>query len=235
MRALGHTATELFLAGAGSALAPRRSELRGALSGAWVAKLQRFVAERPERCDLCGAILAARHAHLLDVDARRAACTCHACAMVVGARPDGRYRDVPPRGELLADFRLSDAEWAALQIPIGLAMLLWSTAHRGPLALYPGPAGLTESEIGDEAWAMLRERNPEIGEFAPDVEALLVNRMSGRREMFRVSIDRGFALAALIRTQWRGIHGGDEVWGALDGFFDPLRGPTAEAGSHAHG
>jgi hypothetical protein len=208
---------------------------RRELRGAWVARLQRFVAERPERCDLCGAILPAGHAHLLDVEARRAVCACRGCAMVVGSRPDGRYRDVPPRGERLADFRLNDAEWAGLQIPIGLAMLHWSTPHRGPLALYPGPAGLTESEIDGEAWAVLRDRNPVMGELAPDVEALLVNRMNGRRDVFRVSIDRGFALAALIRTQWRGIHGGDEVWGALDDFFDRLRGPATQAGSPAHG
>jgi hypothetical protein len=213
-------------------MAPLGSDV---LRGGWVARLQRFVAERLERCDLCSAILPAGHLHLLDVEARRAVCACQGCAMVVGSRRDGRYREVPPRGERLADFRLSDAEWAALQIPIGLAMLLWSTPHGGPLALYPGPAGLTESEIADEAWAALRDRNPGMGELAPDVEAVLVNRMNGRREVFRISIDRGFSLAALIRTQWRGIHGGDAVWGALDGFFDQMRGPGVEAGSHADG
>ena len=82
---------------------------------------------------------------------------------------------------------------------------------------------------------MLRDRNPVMAGLAPDVEALLVNRMNGRREVFAVSVDRGFALAALIRTQWRGIHGGDEVWTALEGVFEQLRGPAAQARSPAHG
>jgi hypothetical protein len=64
----------------------------------------------------------------------------------------------------------------------------------------------------------------------PDVEALLVNRVKGAREYYRVSIDRCFSLVGLIRQHWRGLSGGAEAWDAIDAFFDTLR-----AGKAAHG
>lgn len=76
---------------------------------------------------------------------------------------------------MLTDFRLTDAEWNALHIPIGMAFLFHSTPDGRPIALYPGP-GTTESVIGGEAWSMLILNNPELADLAPDVEALLVNR-----------------------------------------------------------
>ena len=73
--------------------------------------------------------------------------------------------------------------------------------------------------------------NPVLAELEPDVEALLVNRARGAREHWLVPIDDCYALVGLIRTRWRGLSGGEEVWREIDAFFD---GPATRA-SAEHG
>jgi hypothetical protein len=189
-------------------------------AGNWVARLQRFVQAPRERCELCGLAIAADHPHLLDLQANQAVCCCRGCATVLGGA--GRFRRIPASVRRLPGFRLTDAEWASLQIPIGLAFLLRST-RAGPLALYPGPAGTTESLLEPKLWAGILADNPALADLEPDVEAVLANRLRGQREYFRVPIDRCFLLVSLIRKHWRGITGGESVWEAIDTFFAELR------------
>lgn len=194
------------------------------LTGNWVARLQRFAAAKLEHCELCGSTIPAQHAHLLDIETRQTVCACRACAAVLGGRREGRFRRIPPGARALPEFRLSDVGWASLQIPIGIAFLFHSTRAGGPLALYPGPAGTTESQLHPETWASIVTDNPSLADMEPDVEALLAHRLRGQREYFRVPIDRCFVLVALIRKHWRGISGDDKVWEAIEGFFAELRG-----------
>ena len=76
------------------------------------------------------------------------------------------------------------------------------------VALYPSPAGATESLVTPEAWEALVAENPVLRDFEPDVEALLVNRVGEARECYRVGIDECYKLVGLIRTHWRGLSGG---------------------------
>ena len=55
--------------------------------------------------------------------------------------------------------------------------------------------------------------------FEPDVEALLVNRISDSPRYYRAPIDHCFRLVGIIRTHWRGFSGGTEVWQEIDRFF----------------
>jgi hypothetical protein len=123
----------------------------------------------------------------------------------------------------LEDFRLSDGQWENLSIPIGLAFLFESTRVGAVVAVYPSPAGGTESLPMRDAWTALVEHNPVLGTFAPDVEALLVNRMEGAREHFRVPIDECYKLVGLVRSKWRGFTGGLALWGEMGRFFETLR------------
>jgi hypothetical protein len=124
---------------------------------------------------------------------------------------------------MLRDFDLSDAEWRGFRIPIDLAFVFRSTAARGPVAIYPGPAGVTESQFSVDAWSQLVAANPALADLHPDVEALLINRMNGAREYYLVSIDRCYALIGLIRKHWRGLSGGAEVWEAVRDYLQGLR------------
>ena len=72
-----------------------------------------------------------------------------------------------------------------------------------------------------------------MADLEPDVEALLVNRIDGAREYYRVPIDRCFALVGLIRTRWRGLSGGAEAWQAIHEFFAGLRELRDSSGSGA--
>jgi len=203
----------------------------------WVRKLRRFVCPpRVERCDLCRADLTAEHPHLVEIASRRLLCACRNRAAAVARRSEGLYRRVPQRAQVLRDFRLADAEWDALQIPIGLAFVFHSTPDGRAVAFYPGPAGATESLLNLDGWSQLLAHNPVLASLKPDVEALLVNRTNGQREYFRVPIDRCYALVGLIRRHWRGLSGGSEAWEAIGQFFASLRRHAAGApGGWAHG
>jgi hypothetical protein len=206
--------------------------------GNWVTNVQRFVRPREvaeERCELCSAPIATDHRHLVEPAKRRLLCVCRGCATLLGNRDDDRYRAVPEYAQPLENFHMTDAEWDAFGIPIGLAFFVRSTPDKRIVAFYPGPAGPTESLLDLQAWVKLVANNPLLAELEPDSEALLVNRVRNAREYFQAPIDRCYALVGLIRTKWRGLSGGDEVWKAIDGFFAELREQRACAGAYRHG
>ena len=201
----------------------------------WVSQVRRFVARHDvEHCDFCSKAIGHQHAHLIERATRRFLCACQGCALTLGA--SAKYCAVSPRTDVLHDFKLSDAEWNAFQIPIDMVFLFHSTPANRPIAIYPSPAGPTESLLSLDAWSRLVETNRVLAELEPDVEALLVNRTEGAREYYRVSIDRCYALVGLIRTQWRGLSGGTEVWTAVQDFFTALRqSPRGAVGDLVHG
>lgn len=192
-----------------------------------LAALRRYIRPKAvvprERCALCDAELADEHPHMIEPATRRLACACDACALLFSGRTDGRYKVIPRRVKLLADFRLPDATWVDLGIPIDLAFLVRSTPAAGVVAVYPGPAGPIESAVAPSAWEALVGENPTIADLEPDVEALLVNRVGGSREVYRVGIDQCYRLVGLIRTKWRGFSGGQEVWDEIGRAFAGLR------------
>jgi hypothetical protein len=89
---------------------------------------------------------------------------------------------------------------------------------------------VTEATLPLEAWSELVARNPVIAELAPDVEALLVNRLGDQRDYFRVPIDECFKLVGLVRSKWLGLSGGSEVWKAVLQFFETLHQRAAGNG-----
>lgn len=203
----------------------------------WIAPLRRFVrkpASEQERCELCGELLPAEHSHLVEPPTRRLMCACEPCAMLFANREDGHYRRVPRRAHALTDFQMTDPQWDALTLPIGMAFFFYSTPDERIVALYPGPAGATESQLSLDAWQDLVAANPALVEFERDVEALLINRIDGAREYYRVPIDRCYALVGLIRTHWRGLSGGAEARAVIDDFFITLREPVSAPGARRH-
>jgi Family of unknown function (DUF5947) len=190
--------------------------------------------EALERCDLCGAPIAAAHRHLLDVPARELMCACRACAVLFdrGAAGGGHYRLVPDRRLRVEDFALDDVAWADLRLPVDLAFFVRDTAAGRVRAYYPGPMGATESLLGLDTWTELEAANPVLATLEPDVEALLVDRAQGARHHLIVPIEDCFALVGLIRTHWKGLTGGREVWTEIAGFFDGLDRRARPAGRH---
>jgi hypothetical protein len=123
----------------------------------------------------------------------------------------------------LPDFQMSDAQWQNLAIPINLAFLFTSTSADRVMAVYPSPAGGTQSLPSLEAWSELMGFNPVLGELASDVEALLVNRADGAREYYRAPIDECYKLVGLVRSRWRGFTGGVDLWNDIAEYFASLK------------
>lgn len=212
-----------------------QSELRNPQSespNSAIRTLRRFVRPRAaaaERCELCAAELSPGHQHLIEPQTRQLVCACQPCAILFSGQTETKYRRVPQRVRHLPDFRLTDAQWDGLSIPIGMAFFFHSSPSAKTLALYPSPAGATESLLDLESWESVVADNPVLKELESDVEALLVNRVNGAREYFIVPIDECYKLVGLIRAHWRGLSGGAEVWEEIGRFFDALKASSVSA------
>jgi hypothetical protein len=181
----------------------------------------------PERCDLCAREVPAEHSHLVDVRARTMRCACRPCALLFADRPreamGGFFRTVPDRWLRDPAFALTDTQWDALQIPVGLAFFLRSGSDGTVTACYPGPAGAVESELDlarfDEGVGAGRAARV----LEPDVEALLVRHDDTHDECLLVPVDACYQLVGIVRRHWKGFDGGAEAWAHVDAFFDDAR------------
>jgi hypothetical protein len=177
-----------------------------------------------ERCELCGVPVPDEHRHLLDLSRRELMCACRACTILFDspAAGAGHYRLVPDRRLRVDDLELDDLAWEELRLPVEMAFFFRSSAAGRVQAFYPSPMGPTESLLQLEAWEAIESANPVLGTLEPDVEALLVNRVRGARQHWLVPIDDCYALVGLIRTRWRGLTGGTELWQEIGVFFAGL-------------
>ena len=183
--------------------------------------------EALEHCDLCGISIPEDHRHLLALVERRIVCSCEACwAMRAG---EGDYRPVGNRTLWLEDLDVPDEIWASFRIPIGLAFFMNSTVTSCVVAMYPSPAGATESELHFETWRQLVELNPVLDALEPDIEGLVANRLSDPPMYAIAPIDRCYALTGAIKMTWEGISGGTGVGQAVTRFFDELRAAAVPA------
>ena len=172
---------------------------------------------------MCSVELAVEHEHLVDVSTRQMTCACQACAILFSGKANAKYRRVPRRIRYLTNFQLTDAQWESLLIPIGMAFFFHSSASGKVVALYPSPAGATESLLDFESWNEILGDNPVLAEMEADTEALLVNRVRGAAEYYLLPIDECYKLVGLIRTHWHGLSGGTQMWEAIGKFFTELK------------
>jgi Family of unknown function (DUF5947) len=192
--------------------------------------LRQFIRRKrtTEVCELCSQELGPEHAHLLELAKHKLLCSCEGCALLFSSQSNARYKRVPRRIQLLRDFQMSDAEWEGLLIPINMAFFFKSSVHSTVTALYPSPAGATESLLTLDSWSDIVGNNPALNEMESDVEALLVNRVAhahgaGPDEYYLLPIDECYRLVGIIRRHWRGLSGGTELWQEIAKFFDQLK------------
>jgi hypothetical protein len=176
-----------------------------------------------ERCELCSTELCEVHPHLLEPAARKVLCVCDACALLFCGGQNGlRYKRIPHRIRALSHFTVSDEQWESLMIPIQLAFFFRDSTSGRVVAMYPSPAGATESLLTLDAWEDIAAQDPLLQTMDSDVEALLVNRVGNPSHYFLVPIDECFRLVGIIRMHWKGLSGGVEVWREIQGFFQSL-------------
>lgn len=194
------------------------------------AALRQFARKRAavERCEMCSQELPAEHEHLVEPDKRKLVCACDACAILFEGQSGSKYKRVPRRVLRLGDFQMTDAQWDGLMVPIEMAFFFRSSPQNKIIALYPSPAGPTESLLSLDTWTDIVEVNPILQTMEDDVTALLVNRVGHVRgvapaEYYLAPIDECYKLVGLIRTHWRGLSGGTEVWREIQYFFSGLK------------
>jgi hypothetical protein len=206
------------------------------------AALRQFARKRAsvERCEMCSRELPHEHEHLVEPANRKLICSCDACAILFEGQEGTKYKRVPRRVLFLKDFQLTDGQWDGLMVPIEMAFFFKSTPHGKVIALYPSPAGPTESLLSLETWGDIEQANPVLSGMEADVMALLVNRVGHVRgaapaEYYLAPIDECYKLVGLIRTHWRGLSGGTEVWREIGAFFATLkkRAGFGREGAHA--
>jgi Family of unknown function (DUF5947) len=185
-----------------------------------------------ERCELCSVDLRPDHPHLIELAQRKLLCACDACALLFSG-PASKYKRVPRRILALPQFHLTDAEWNGLMVPINMAFFFTNSLERRVIAMYPSPAGATESLLALESWNEILSRNPVLNGIEPDVEALLVNRLGYSRgysapEYYLLPIDECYKLVGLIRAHWKGLSGGTEVWQQIAEFFKNVKERAVE-------
>jgi hypothetical protein len=191
-------------------------------------RVRRSPSRPTEQCELCSAGLAQQHPHLVEVASRQILCACDACATLFDGMEKSKYKRVSRRAQYLSDFEMTDGQWESLLIPINMAFFFGSSIEGRVIALYPSPAGAVESLLPLEAWNEITETNLALRHLRPDIEALLVNRVGhahgiARAEYYIAPIDECYKLVGLIRSNWRGLSGGAEVWSEIGRFFSDLR------------
>lgn len=184
--------------------------------------------EPDELCEFCNVDIGDRHGHVADVNEHRLLCVCRPCYLLFA--PDGagggRFRAVGEDVRRVTGLRLDDAGWDSLRVPVDLVFFFRQTpAGEDPaplLAFYPGPSGATESELDLHSWDRIVAENPVLDEIVPDVQAVLLRRRGAGFTAHLVPIDLCYELVGVVRTWWKGLGGGTEVWERMDAFFADL-------------
>jgi hypothetical protein len=194
-----------------------------------------------ETCEFCAASIPAGHAHVADIDGGSLMCACRACYLLFthSQAGHGRYKSIPDRHLSDPDHPLSAADWETLQIPVGLAFFLRSSASDETRAFYPSPAGVTECQLNLDAWASMAAGHPLLAAAEPDVEAVLIARTTaaeaggaalagtaaeaGSVDAFLLPVDSCYELAGRMRLLWRGFDGGAEARQSINEFLARAR------------
>jgi hypothetical protein len=195
--------------------------------------LRRFapVIKADERCELCSLQIGERHRHLLEMSARTIVCACDSCGILFSDQSAAKYKRIPRDVKSIESIQLDDCTWNMLGIPIGLAFFFYQTFNKSDelqpatekvVALYPSPAGATECLLDLSAWQEIEDANRWLHDMQPDVEALVVNRLREPHRYYVAPIDRCYELVGLIRMNWKGLSGGQEVWRKIEEFFQSL-------------
>lgn len=185
------------------------------------AKLKTFArqAGAAEQCSACGCALPPDHDHAFEVATQKISCLCASCHSAL-TRNERKYRAIPEGVHRVNDVSWATKTWEHLGLPIHIVFIVRrETTYR---AFFPSPAGQVETQLGTHNWADLSARNPDALTLKPDVEALLLSRLSGQSLCLKVPIDVCFALTGLLRRHWKGMHGGAQVWREISQFLNHL-------------
>jgi hypothetical protein len=180
-------------------------------------------AVRPERCELCGTPVAARHGHVVDTGHRGLLCSCRACFLLFTRCVSGevRYRAVPERYLWDPGHPVACLDWRRRVVPGRVGFVL----RRGTrvTAFQPGPAGAVETVLPHDLWADLTAGHPLLAAAEPDVEAIVFRGSDRLTECFLVPVDACYRLVGAVRRFWSGCDGGPEMRARVGELFAEIQ------------
>ena len=160
-------------------------------------------------------------------------CACPPCHLLF-TRPgagQGRFRAVPARYLTDPGFRLGEADWNRLQIPVSLAFLFRNSGLDRLAAFYPSPAGATESELDPRVWDAVLGRSRLAAVLEPDVEALLLHQGRGAPATCTlVPVDVCYELVGRMRLHWKGFDGGEQARADIAEFIERIASAARPVG-----
>src|SRR5262249_34474791 len=99
--------------------------------------------------EVCATRVGREDGRVADPEQSSLMCACRPCYLLCthGQAGRGRYRSVPDRYLEDSARPMTAAEWDLLEIPVGLAFFLCSSAGGGVTGFYPSPAGATQCPL----------------------------------------------------------------------------------------
>src|SRR4051812_7968483 len=118
----------------------------GARANPWTA-LRRLATTRStiDACALCNLPLRSNHRHLLEALTRQVVCACDGCALRFPTHLAGKFKLIPRDARTLPSLQFTDVQWDSLALPTNLAFFFYDKGTQRVRAMYPSPAGATES------------------------------------------------------------------------------------------
>ena len=157
---------------------------------------------------------------------RELLCACRACSILFDRR--GRERGpLPARRRPPAAPRRLRARRRRRGRSCGCRSRSRSSSTAAPTGacrrFYPSPMGPTESLLGARGvGGSSRPPTRCWRRWRPTSRRCWSTARAARARHWLVPIDECYALVGLIRTRWRGLTGGAEVWEEIGAFFDEL-------------
>ena len=158
---------------------------------------------------------------------RRILCACATCWAQRSGDPN--LRPTGSRVVWLEDFSLPDELWARLEVPIGLSFFMYSSSVEAMVAMYPSPAGATESELKlDGLGGPARRSIRSSSRSSPTPRRSSSTGCPDQPSYVIAPIDECYAPRRRVKVNWEGISGGDAIERAVPTFFERLRQRSGE-------
>ncbi|OLZ11328.1 DUF5947 family protein [Sulfobacillus thermosulfidooxidans] len=172
-------------------------------------------------CEVCNRLIPQTgHRHLLRLQTGQVVCACQHCALLFDAPGQSQYQSIPTRIISLGRAMLDMEFWDRISSPVHLVGIVKRRGGQAEI-FYPSPAGAVSGGPISREFLTLPLQEA-LDTMSDEVEVLLFADLSGMTEGFLIPLDRFYELIGLLRLNWQGLSGGNDVSRRIRQFFDQL-------------
>ncbi len=202
-----------------------------------ILRVKNWVRKDPQRtkedvCEVCNRLIPQTgHRHLLRLQTGQVVCACQHCTLLFDASGQSQYQSIPTRIITLDRAMLGMEFWDAILSPVHLVGIVKRRGGQAEI-FYPSPAGAVSGGPISREFLTLSVQKA-LNAMNDEVEVLLFADISGMTEGFLIPLDRFYELIGLLRLNWQGLSGGNDVSRCIRQFFDQLAQQTGSRGGLA--